>query len=384
MVRPFAAVGLSFLIAAQAPAQNANPLDSLIAANVSTFTLADGKISGAGADRILAAAAATHFVALGENHNTRAIPLLTTALFRELHAKYGFNYLALEEGPAIGRAVSDAVRRGQPGAAFQLGLRYPNAFHMYTEDELRMIDDIAAISTAKQNPIWGLNQEYGMMHVLERLVQIAPNATAKAIAEAQLARAREYESERFALNKFFMSEVAQPADYRALRDAYKPAPDSEAFELISQAELSNAIFAPYAVKPRAPFTQFYASGKSREDNMKRLFASNYKIAAREAPAPKVLVKSGHVHLNRGIGRSNEVFTLGNFLNELAIFEGGESLHLYVLLNWPDLRQSFLAPFVPHIQANTNTVFDLRPLQAWAAHRQLPQLDPELRRALVGY
>jgi hypothetical protein len=79
-----------------------------------------------------------------------------------------------------------------------------------------------------------------------------------------------------------------------------------------------------------------------------------------------------------------VFTLGNFLSELATFQGGHSLHLYAVLNWPDLPESFLAPFLPHLQAGQDVLFDLRPLQAWAAHGQIRDLDPRLRRVILGY
>ncbi len=365
--------------------QQTTRLDSLLAPHITTFSLAEGRLAGRGADVILEAARDAHFVVLGENHNTRAIPELTVALFQRLHDDYGFNYLALEEGPALGELLSRVVRSGAADGAFRTGLRFPNAFHMYTEEELRMIDRIGAMSTAKRNPIWGLNQEFGASHVLDRLVQIAPDAAARSAATAFLKRANEYENERFIQNLFFMSEVVKPADFAALRAQYRPPAGSEADRLIAQAELSNAVYAPYSTKPRPHFTSFHASGKRREENMKHLFAYYYHAErASGVETPKVLVKSGHVHTNRGIGPSNEVFSLGNFLSEVATFNGAHSLHLYVLLNWPDLNQSFLAPVVPHIQPNTNTVFDLRPIQPWAFRNQLGDLDPRLQRALTGY
>jgi hypothetical protein len=84
-----------------------------------------------------------------------------------------------------------------------------------------------------------------------------------------------------------------------------------------------------------------------------------------------------------MGASNEVFTLGNHLSELATHHGARSLHLHVVLSWEDLPKGFLAPFATHVPANTNVVFDLRPLQSWAALRAFRNLDPELRRVLVG-
>lgn len=383
-----ASVALLFLLVSgeggSAHAQSA-ALDSLVRNNLYTFEMSDGRLSGAGANWLHHAGHGAHFVALAENHNTRAIPEFAVGLFRLLHEAYGFNYLALEEGPALGHLLSKRVRGGRPDAAFRLGLEFPNAFHMYTEEELRMIDRIAAISRARTDPIWGLNQEFGLAHVLDRLVQIAPDARTRAVAAELLRRSGEYEGERFARNVFFISDVATDQDFQGLREAFRPRAGSEADRLISQATLSHRIYAPYRSQPRPHFTAFHESGRLREENMKRLFAERYREAqAPRNPFPKVLVKSGHTHLNRGLGRGNEVFTLGNFLSEVATFQGGESLHLYVLLNWNDLPESFFAPFVPHIRPETNTLFDLRPLQAWAAQNAFRDLHPDLRRVLVGY
>lgn len=360
-------------------------LDSLARTNVYTFEMRDGHLHGAGAEWLRNAAHGAHFVSLGENHNTRAIPEFTVGLFRLLHDSYGFNYLALEEGPALGRLLSRRVRSGQPDGAFRLGLEYPNGFHMYTEEELRMIDRIGAISRARVNPIWGINQEFGMMHVLDRLAEIAPNARARSVVADLLRRSRAYEAERFAQNRFFISEVTTDQDFEALRQAFRPRTGSEADLLISQVDLSNRIYAPYRVSPQPHFTSFYESGRLREENMKFLFAELYRATQTSRNRfPKVLVKSGHTHLGRGLGRGNEVFTLGNFVSEVATFQGGEALHLYVLLNWDDLPESFFARFVPHVRPETNTLFDLRPLQAWAAQNALRDLHPDLRRVLVGY
>ncbi|WP_331126490.1 hypothetical protein [Longimicrobium sp.] len=378
--------GVVAVHAGAGPAGAQGVLDSLIAGNVHPLRVeADGRLAGPGAEVIGRAARGAHFVAVGENHNTRAIPDFTVALFRMLHEREGFDYLALEEGPEIGRLLSRAVRGGGPDGAFRLGLRYPSAFHMYTEEELRMIDRIAAVSTAPADPVWGLNQEFAAAHVLERLVALAPDAAARTVAQAQHRQALEYEAERYAQNVSYLSAVATPASFQALREAFCPEPGSETDGLIGQLALSHQVWSPYNTTPSPSFAAFHESGWLREQNMKTLFATAYRAAqAATGRAPRVLVKSGHVHLNRGIGLNNEVFTLGNFLSELATFQGGHSLHLYVVLNWPDLPESFLAPFVKHVPVGQDVLFDLRPLQPWTAHGQIPQLDARLRRVLMGY
>src|SRR5262249_45835084 len=156
---------------------------------------------------------------------------------------------------------------------------------MYTEDELNFIADAARASNATTNPVWGLNQMFGAMHVYDRLVQIAPNAKARDIAQQLLGEAKEYEAERFQKNAHYM-ELAQPEVFERLHDAFHPAAGSEADFLISQLALSNRIFAPYAAKPRPSADAFYESGEARERNMKLLFASDLRKAG--VPNPKVM------------------------------------------------------------------------------------------------
>ncbi|WP_420126135.1 hypothetical protein [Longimicrobium sp.] len=377
--------GVVGMHAASSPASAQAVLDSVLGGNVFPLRVeTGGQLSGPGAAWIETAAKGAHFVAIGENHNTRAIPELTVGLFRMLHQREGFDYLALEEGPEIGRLLSRAVRGGEADGAFRLGLRYPSAFHMYTEDELRMIDRVAAISTAP-DPVWGLNQEFAAAHVLERLIALAPDEPARTLAREQHGHALEHEGERYARNVSWLGGVAKPAGFQALREAFRPEPGSEADALIHQLALSNQVWSPYNTQPSPHFTAFHQSGWLREQNMKTLFAGAWRAAhAAAGRPPRVLVKSGHVHLGRGIGPNNEVFTLGNFLSEQATFQGGHSLHLYVVLNWPDLPESFLAPFVKHVTPGQDVLFDLRPLQPWAFHGQIPGLDARLRRMLTGY
>ena len=382
----------SLVLLAIVPTASAQPpettLGNLLRERVYPLTVAEGRLDGPGADFLEGAAEGALFVALGENHNTRAVPDLAVGLFRLLHGAHGFEHLALEEGPALGDLLSEAVRGGAPDGAFRLGLLYPGSFHLYTEEELRMIDRVGALSGADR-PIWGLNQEFGLAHVLDRLAALAPSARARTVAEGLLQRVAPYEGERFARDTSFLAAVATPADFQALREAFRPSPGSEADRLLAQVELSHAVWAPYQATPRPGLASFFESGRMREENMKRLFAEQYWAAADEAHTrgggpPRVLVKSGHVHLGRGLGRFNETYTLGNFLSEVATFLGGRSLHVYVVLNWDDLPESFFAPLLSLLPPEADAVLDLRPAHAWAAHGALGDLDPELRRVLVGY
>jgi len=158
---------------------------------------------------------------------------------------------------------------------------------------------------------------------------------------------------------------------------------SEADWLITQLALSNRIYAPYRSGRAPPPSAFHEAGRARETNMKRLFAERHREAeASRAALPKVLVKSGHLHLYRGLSPRTELYTLGNFLSELAVFHGLESLHLYALVDRPYVRDGWLGPFARAALPGEATLFDLRPLAGWA--RREEALDPNVRRLIMGY
>lgn len=362
--------------------------EELIRANTFRLENNEGKLSGQGAAVLDSAMKNVQFVAIGENHNKRAVHQFGEALFRLLHEKYNFNYLALEEDPYWGKLLSEASRKSGNEAVLNLALRYPNAFHMYTEDEIKMIEVIGKMSSAPKNSIWGLNQVFGAAHVYERLIEIAPNAEARKTAQRLFDDALQHEKERFQKNTHYLVNIAKPEDFASLRTAFKPKPNSEADWLIGQIALSNQIFAPYAAKPRPTSAVFYESGKIRENNMKHLFAERYKEAQKAGIAlPKVMAMFGHLHLYRGLAENTEQYTLGNFLSEFAHFNGTQSVHIYTAVNFEGIEKSFFSPLTNEASKTTGdsafgAVVDLRPLFDYA--RKSKDMNPTLRRLIMGY
>lgn len=367
-------------------------LTNLVRLNSYPLKIQNGNLTGDGAKLIDDSLSNTQFVALGEWHNRRAVHLFGGALFNLLHSKHGFNYLALEEDPYLGRLCSESSRNGGGAAILKLALRYPNAFHLLTEEELEMIGGIGRRSTAKSDPIWGLNQVFGATHIYERLLKIAPNAKARTIVEKLLKMALGYEKERFQKNVHYLAAIAKPADFDELRKGFSPKKDSEAEWLIDHLALSNEIFAPYNTKPTPAPEVFFNSGFKREMNMKHLFAERYREAqAKGDNLPKVLAMFGHLHLQRGISEQTDQFTLGNYLSELAVFNNMKSFHIYTVVDLPPVRQDWRGTIVNSIQnigdkTDFGIVVDLRPLKAIAVTRNpdSSKLDPALRRLILSY
>ena len=90
---------VSTVAAASALEAQSLPLDSLFRAHRHVVEYADDAVSGPGFRLLLESASTAQFVMVGESHNVREIPLFTASLFEALHERYGFNYLALEDGP---------------------------------------------------------------------------------------------------------------------------------------------------------------------------------------------------------------------------------------------------------------------------------------------
>lgn len=381
-----------FVVAQNTTAQQQEPLENLFRTNAFPIQIQDGNLSGTGAELLASAMNDVQFVALGEWHNRRAVHRFGGALFRMLHNQFGFNYLALEEDPYLGRLSSEAARKGGTEEMIRLALRYPNAFHLLTEEELEMIGDIGKLSKAKSEPIWGLNQIFGATHIYKRLLQIAPDAAARAEAQKLLDNALEYEKERFQKNTHYLAFVANPADFVELRKAFRPQKGTEADWLISQIELSKQIFSPYGIKPRPAPEVFYQSGVKRETNMKHLFAERYREAqAKGDSLPKVLAMFGHLHLYRGLSEQTDLFTLGNFLSELAVFNQKQSLQIYAVVDLPQVRKAWQGEIVQAVEDigkkdNDGIIVDLRQLKKLALTRSpdSANLDPNLRRLLLGY
>lgn len=359
----------------------------LLRANTFPIQIQNGKISGKGAEVIESALTDVQFVALGEEHNKRAVHQFGDALFRLLNAKHGFNYLALEEDPFWCKMLSEVAKRGGGEDVINLALRYPNAFHLPTEEEMSLIGNIGKLSTAKY-PIWGLNQVFGATHIYERLVKIAPNKVARAVSQRLLNQALEYEKERFQKNINYLAKVAKQEDFDLLRSTFKSAKHSEADFLIEQIALSNRIFAPYVANPRPSSAVFYESGKTREANMKQLFARHYKEAQKSGDSlPKVMAMFGHLHLYRGLSERTEQYTLGNFLSEFANFNNQKSLQIYTTINADFIHKGAFAGLAKTASEvagknNSGAVVDLRTLFDYAKNSK--EMNPELRRLIMSY
>ncbi len=261
---------------------------------------------------------------------------------------------------------------------------------MLSESEVEMFADIGKISSAAVDPLWGVNQAFGAAHILERLLRLAPNSAAERATQALLEQALEYERERFSKNVSYLTDVAKVSDFETLQVAFQATENQETEFLITTLALSHRISAPYASGANPAFGAFFKSGQLREENMKSLFSDRYREAqAAGDTLPKVLVKSGNVHVRRGLTPRSQLNTFGSFLGELAHFNGRGALfisaHIYndsSVYSIP--KNSWFRPIADAAVEDAWTVFDLRPLQPWIRSRRLGDLPDELSELLRGF
>ena len=340
-------------------------LDSLVAANARPLSIDRDRLTGPGADWLLAEAARAQFLAIGEEHNAAEIPALVTPLLHDLQPSAGYHYVALEQDPAAMRAASAAPTRGRIDSVVAYARRYPHAFTFMSDQELAMIADVGHIATGRGNTLWGLDQAFGVTHALDRLAALPAASNA---ATALVRRYRDSASTKEQvrnLEKYHYMSAPKSEDFVKLGEALGAKRGSEAAFLVENLVVSDRVYRAYRER------RGYDNGYEREEFMKQRFMDEYRRAeAADRAPPKVILNFGHWHLYRGLGPSN-LQTLGNFVSELARVSGGQSFHISVhgnnaaggyrtLTAWPD---SFPDPLIARkLSTDAWTIVDLRPLR----------------------
>ena len=361
-------------------------LDSLFRAHRLPLAYADSSMSGPGWEFIAGEAARAQFVVVGESHNVREIPLFTAQLFRLLHERSGFNYLALEDGPYAVRMLMAPGVRGDRDRTAALATRYLNALQFLNDQEIELIVTAGRVSTAAGEPVWGLDQTWGALHVLERLGELAAGGEAGELAMRLAAQARLVEAERPGEgHPRYMTDRLAVGDLDALRAAFAGGP-AEAIELVGMLRTSYEIYASRGGGP-----SIYQSNDRRERYMRSRFVEEYERARmRDGVLPRVVLKFGQWHALKGLLNWGDVEPLGTFVSELAKGNALESVHIWTgLVNEPGRFWTlFDSPdYVPLARAGSTDgwwVVDLRAIRPHVAAGQVAGVNEEMRKVIFGF
>jgi hypothetical protein len=362
-----------------APLAAQDSLTALLRANAHPMQAdADGRLSGPGAELLLAAGRDAQFFLVGEEHGVAEIPRVVAGLFREL-APAGYRHLAIETGEFLAAELNRRVLADANGAAYAGFVRehFPGApFYNWREDAALLRTAVHAAGGGG-DVLWGLDYDIvADRYTLRRLRDIAPTPRARAAAEAVIARADSALRQALATqNPGLLMMFGGPDDvYARLREAYAPAPGSEADRIIRLMETTREINA------------FWGRGEGYLSNLNRSRLNKRQLmrfldaaTAREGRMPRVMMKFGSSHMVRGRSFSN-VFDLGTLASELADVNGSRSFGVLMLggagtthavidprvfrsVEAPVEVEPWARPFYDAADAHRWTVLDLRPLRA---------------------
>jgi len=356
------------------------PLDSLLRAHAYAISIQDHRVGGEGLEFLLDATRNAQFVAIAEEHNVKELNQFAEALFSELNRVHGYQYLVLEQGGIVTSSLGSGEMRGNQGGIADFAGRYPYAATFATDEEFSLMAKVGAISSSTTSPIWGVDQEFGALHILDRLAELAPTPEARQRIEELSVAAREHELDRSG-EFHYVSMIAVPKDFETLQALFASSQDDEALKLIQALQRTVQIYHYLAMAREGSATGF-VNGRVREESMRTRFMERYR-AAQEAgnPLPKALVKMGHWHIYPGFFRSN-VPTFGNFLSEFARSNGRRTfvISTYVVdgpEDWRNTRSSV----ADGAGEETFTLVDFRPLRALAHQNNILGLSDGLKETI---
>jgi hypothetical protein len=272
-----------------------------------------GRLDGPAARWLREEASKAQFAFIGEEHDTREIPLIVGALWREL-VPLGYRHAAIESGQWLGGRLDRFTRFNDQKALAQFKAsalpRRPNvSVPPSSEEDIAFYETLGQAWQFRLPLIWGIDHEFRVAPLLSRLLEFAPDGTKRRQIESALTKVADAEMSGKYNMQPFKREIETIAGNISAR------PGSEAAQI--QDALRRRVFGNEFDQPRS-------------DVFRRLFLRSYRAAQVAGEAkPKVLLRFGGYHAKRGLGSDYGygASTLANFMAEFAYLEGGQMLNL---------------------------------------------------------
>lgn len=382
-------------------ADNPLSLPDRLAALRTTIAIDHGKMVGSGAATLIDAGLESQFVLIGEDHGVAEIANFSAAYFEEL-ASQGFTTLIVENGPAVADALAKGLKSdtGVAGiAGFNTAYPVATAFYKW-QDEAQFLARVAK-AAGPSFQLVGMDQELmgASKYLLDQMAgqPLGPLAKSKIEAFRQLER-DDYSraSENGDPRELFLMKIKEEELF-ALQKLLTAPGEMPALAMLNSLIESRSIY----TKNMTP-GQGYSSNVQRAKLMKQHVASHLTLA----PAQRMLLKAGAVHVFRGYNPlragSREI---GNYLAEYAEGRGQRSLHVLVLASKGQQAQfagigrasasaeieridtkSAMAGVLPFFAASKEhkewSLFDVRPLLGSA--NSLANGDSSVQGMIQGY
>ena len=196
-------------------ARRAATLDSALRANSQRFSFVAGRASGAGWNAIERRARASRFVVIGERHGIEEIPLFVRAVLRAQRGR-GTLHLATENSMTAVAAVTKAARAAGIDSVRAYVKAYPNMLEFSDDDDVALLAWAADSLDVRDEPLWGLDQEFGALHVLDRIAahELTKPQRAAVAALSDSARAGG-DARRLDDSHFFMGRRSSESQFAA-------------------------------------------------------------------------------------------------------------------------------------------------------------------------
>lgn len=272
----------------------------------------------------------SHFVLLGEKHQSAQLGHLTAALLPDLAAK-GFGHFAIEVGPNAAERLEDLAT--PPTQTFEQMKTFTNKyanklffkmpiyfFHGY--------EDALFLQKAMEHGfnLWGLDQElyYSGEFLLDELLELAQNKPdVKQVQKLHQQALKRYKWFNFKddIGKKFQRNCSLLSDEKMLAffDLFSPE-DHKAQQIIGALKKSWQIYCYYEEK------QYDKNNQTRALYMKENFDRAYQFAKESDEQPKFFVKMGDLHLSSGTTKLG-VKDIGNHIFNLAKKEGLQAINI---------------------------------------------------------
>ncbi|HPK10616.1 MAG TPA: hypothetical protein PK246_09810 [Saprospiraceae bacterium] len=288
------------------------------------FQIENGKLIGNGANFLKDEFNNSQFVLIGETHGDAKISEFTNAILPEL-AEMEFKYFCLEIGPESTKILKEICSK-VPNVQSALFKFYSDYYVKVKDKPIPFFEgkeDADFLQSALENnfSLFGIDQEYysSTLLLLDKLKSLDNGFSSELIYDRACQYVREEQLKSKENKNYPMTENFLNSSI--LQDFFNNL-DTTNFEIsniIHNLKLSWEIYNQHSKNRIKSLTL-------RAELMKKEFSKNYKLFLERDANPKILIKMGSFHTERGLS-SNSVYDIGTLVSELADFNRTQDLNI---------------------------------------------------------
>lgn len=350
-----------------------------------TFQIENNELRGEGGELFQNEFESSQFVLLGEYHGDARIAEFTKAILPDL-ASEGFNYFCLEVGPTSTKILENLVADGYVQPTLH---NFMSEYHKKVEDIpfpfFEGVEDAAFLEVARDNgyQLFGIDQEYysSTLLLIDYLLSLDDNlVTQKTYEDAAKYVIQQHKKDAKAKNHPLHENLLSSKELSNFFGSLNRN-NEEIKEIISDLKKSWEIYSLYN-KNR------YENLKTRADYMKQQFVKSYKEASNTEKLPKILIKMGALHTQKGI-TSNGVYDIGNTVSELATFNGTKDLNIAFMFRYLEDDEE-PSGFIDNSEGDSNWLKERRCIMQqgkkdkWVVVDLRPLKEDIINRKIVAY